>query len=97
MRTPTLEPSAPRRAVVYPDSDGKPMAETREHREAMTYAIAAAQACLSSREDLWISGNDFVYFNQILVYHPTGTEVHVAYFGVTHLPGGQTNIEPART
>jgi len=51
-----------RRPVRYPESDGKPMAETPEHRDAMMYAITAARAALDGRADVWISGNDFVYY-----------------------------------
>lgn len=52
------------RRVTYPTSDGKPMAETREHREAMTYAIQALEVLLADTEDVWVSGNDFVYYQE---------------------------------
>jgi Uma2 family endonuclease len=54
-------PARPRR-VNYPESDGKPMAENSEHRDAMTYAIQAAQEIFDNTAYVWISGNDFVYY-----------------------------------
>jgi len=60
-KTTGAAPARPRR-VNYPESDGKPMAETSEHRDAMTYAIQAAGIILSDRPDVWISGNDFIYY-----------------------------------
>ena len=40
------------RAIFYPERDGKPMAETIEHRDAMFYAISAAQVALEDQTDL---------------------------------------------
>ena len=58
--------TAPRRVRVihYPTGDGKPVAETVEHREAIFYAIHAAQQALAGNPDVWISGNDFVYYTK---------------------------------
>lgn len=50
------------RRVIYPDGDGKPMAETIEHRDAMFYAISAAQVAIEDQPDFYVSGNDFLYY-----------------------------------
>lgn len=49
----------------YPSSDGKPMAETPKHRETMQYCISAITAHLRERRpDAYVSGNDFVYYEE---------------------------------
>ena len=50
------------RSIVYPESDGKPLAETVQHRDAIMYAIQAAQVALAALPDAYISGNDFIYY-----------------------------------
>ena len=69
MRTPvTLRQNSEQSAVTskdaieYPTGDGKPMAETAIHRDLMIYAIEALKTHFADRDDIWISGNDFVYF-----------------------------------
>ena len=42
--------------------DGKPRAESVEHRQAMTYAIFALQIHFRNHADVLVSGNDFVHF-----------------------------------
>ncbi len=48
--------------IEYPTGDGEPMAETATHRDLMIYAITALKTHFAYRDDVWISGNDFVYF-----------------------------------
>jgi Uma2 family endonuclease len=56
---------APRpREVVYPTSDGKPMAETDKHRKLMMYAIEALEAYFADRSDVYVSGNNFVFYEE---------------------------------
>ncbi len=45
----------------HPESDGKPMAETPYHLEAMLYLIAALQAYLAHRQDVYVAGNQFMW------------------------------------
>ena len=52
----------PKDEIEYPTGDGEPMAETALHRDLMLYAIEALKAHFADRDDIWISGNDFVYF-----------------------------------
>jgi len=49
-------------AIEYPTGDGQPMAETAIHRDLMIYAIESLKTHFADRDDVWISGNDFVYF-----------------------------------
>ncbi len=46
----------------YLVSDGKPMAESHEHLEAMIYAQFALRTRFRQRSDVYISGNDFVHY-----------------------------------
>lgn len=48
----------------YPSSDGKPMAETEEHRNLMVYAIGSLKAFFADRPDVYVSGNNFVYYRE---------------------------------
>lgn len=48
--------------VHYPDSDGKPMAETDLHREVMTDLIQRLQARYAKRDDVYVTGNLLVYY-----------------------------------
>lgn len=48
--------------VEYPETDGKPMAETDCHRDLMVDLIAAARYHFRNVDDVYVSGNLFVYF-----------------------------------
>jgi Uma2 family endonuclease len=48
--------------VFYPESDGKPMAESRIHREAMTDLIDGLQDWYAADPLAYVSGNEFIYF-----------------------------------
>lgn len=50
--------------IEYPSSDGKPMAETDDHRQAMLDLIARLTAHFASRRDVYVSGNLLVYYEQ---------------------------------
>lgn len=54
----------PAKKIDYPEGDGKPMAETPEHGDAMYYAISAARAALDGIADVYIAGNNFVYYEE---------------------------------
>ena len=53
---------AKRFPVDYPDSDGKPMAETDKHRDLGYYFIAALKQHYALSPDTYISGNNFIYY-----------------------------------
>jgi Uma2 family endonuclease len=48
----------------YPSSDGKPMAETDKHRDLMIYFIKALTIYFAQRQDVYVSGNNFLYFQE---------------------------------
>ncbi len=52
------------RRVYYPDSDGKPMAETEKHRDLMIYCIEALKVYFADRSDVQVSGNNFIYYEE---------------------------------
>lgn len=64
MATATLsKPTAPR-AVVYPTRDGRPMGETDKHRELMAYLIAALKTYFADQPNVYVSGNNFVFWEE---------------------------------
>lgn len=46
----------------YPESDGKPMAETDIHRDVMLDLIERLKARYAGRDDVYVSGNLLVYY-----------------------------------
>ncbi|WP_395143229.1 Uma2 family endonuclease [Armatimonas sp.] len=61
----TLTPTQPTRRVVYPTSDGKPMAETDLHIDLIAYCRDALRAYfLPCANEVYVSGNNFVFFRQ---------------------------------
>ena len=53
-----------RREVNYPDSDGKPLAETDVHRELMLHLIDALRRHFLGNPTVYVSGNLFVYYEE---------------------------------
>ena len=60
------------RRVVYPTSDGKPMAETDLHRELMMRLIQILKRWFRDRPMVYVSGNLLIY------YEPGNKRKHVA-------------------
>lgn len=56
--------AAPARRVVYPTRDGKPMAETDKHREIAFHVISALKTYFDQRPDVYVSGNNFVFWEE---------------------------------
>jgi len=52
------------RTVIYPESDGKPMAETDIHRELMTDIIKMLKNHFRARSDVYVSGNLLLYYEK---------------------------------
>jgi len=52
------------RPVRYPESDGKPMAETPDHRDEMMRLIQTLQDAFADRDDVYVSGNMMMYFEE---------------------------------
>lgn len=65
----------------YPTSDGKPMAETDDHRQAMVDLIARLTAHFAARQDVYVSGNLLVYFEEGNVHRHLSPDCFVV-FGV---------------
>ncbi|MGQ9879795.1 MAG: Uma2 family endonuclease [Armatimonadota bacterium] len=74
-----------KRVVHYPYSDGKPMAESPEHLQAMIYIIAALQAYFASREDVYVASNQFLYWVEGNLTQRVAADIYVA-FGVPKYP-----------
>ena len=61
--TPTALRSAPSDGVYYPDSDGKPMAESDLHRDIMLDVIFMLRQWFARQsDDVYVSGNILVYY-----------------------------------
>jgi Uma2 family endonuclease len=59
-----LKPPKPDRdTTIYPESDGKPMAESDLHREIMVYIIHLLQRWLRGQQ-VYVSGNLLLYYEQ---------------------------------
>jgi Uma2 family endonuclease len=48
----------------YPESDGKPMTESDPTRDYLVYCVEALDLYFQSRENVYVSGNLFVYYRQ---------------------------------
>jgi Uma2 family endonuclease len=52
------------REIVYPESDGQPMAESDLHRKEMTYLIDALTEHFRRADDVYVAGNLFFYYKK---------------------------------
>lgn len=50
--------------IEYPDSDGLPMAESDFQREYLIYAVEALRGYFRDRDDVYVSGNLFIYYEE---------------------------------
>jgi Uma2 family endonuclease len=50
--------------IEYPSSDGKPMAETDLHRRRMTDLIERLEAFFAAQDNVYVSGNLLVYYEE---------------------------------
>jgi len=69
------------RAVIYPESDGKPMAETDIHRNLMIDTIRILENHFKERDDVYVSGNLLLYYEKGNRYKSVSPDVFVV-FGV---------------
>jgi len=70
--------------VHYPESDGKPMAESPIHWQAMVDATQPLKAFFSSRPDALVGGNQLMYYEEGNPRRSVSPDVYVA-FGVPAL------------
>ncbi|WP_013323218.1 Uma2 family endonuclease [Gloeothece verrucosa] len=50
--------------IVYPDSDGKPMAESDATRDYLIYGVEALSNYFQNQTDVYVSGNLFIYYKK---------------------------------
>ncbi len=67
--------------IVYPESDGEPMAETDVHRDLMTDWIQMLKYHYRNKNDVYVSGNIFMYYVEGDPRHSVSPDVFVV-FGV---------------
>ena len=68
--------------VVYPESDGKPMAETDRHRKLMMDFILMLEDHFKAVNDVYVSGNLLMYYEEGNIYKSVSPDVFVV-FGVS--------------
>ncbi len=54
----------PRDDLIYPDSDGRPVAESDFQREPLLYTVSALRRWFRDREDVYVTGNMLLYYEQ---------------------------------
>lgn len=54
----------PQTQIHYPDSDGKPMAESDFQRGPLIYAVEALSIYFADRPEVYVSGNLFIYYER---------------------------------
>ena len=54
----------PAQKIVYPSSDGLPMAESDFQRRALMDAVGALDVYFQDRNDVYVSGNLFIYYEE---------------------------------
>ena len=69
----------------YPESDGRPMAETQWHMWAMFDAIGALREHFRDRDDVYVAGNMMMYYVEDDTRTSVSPDVFVT-FGVPRLP-----------
>ena len=73
-----LKTAAPR-TVVYPTRDGKPIGETDKHRELMAYLIAALKTFYAGQPNVYVSGNNFVFWEEGNPKARISPDIYVVY------------------
>lgn len=68
--------------IVYPESDGKPMAETDRHRKLMMDFIFMLESHFEEVNDVYVSGNLLMYYEEGNIYKSVSPDVFVV-FGVS--------------
>ena len=84
MKTPEVK----KQIVHYPESDGKPMAESDLHRKLMTDLIQAAEDHFGLDPEVYVSGNLLLYYEE---GHPEKV-VSPDFFMVRGVPKGLRRI-----
>ena len=61
---PAIEHMSRKRLIDYPESDGKPVAETEVHITELLNCIAVLAEFFWAQEDVYVAGNNFVFWNE---------------------------------
>lgn len=69
--------------VVYPESDGKPMAETDRHRRLIIDFILMLEDHFKNTNDVYVSGDLLIYYEEGNIYKSVAPDVFVV-FGVSN-------------
>ena len=77
----TIISTPPIRDIYYPESDGKPIAETDIHRKELLETIQTLDAFFRDRPDVYVSGNLLLYYEEGNRHASTAPDVFVV-FGV---------------
>jgi Uma2 family endonuclease len=70
-------------SVFYPESDGQPMTESDATRDYLLYCVEVLQLYFQSRQNVYVSGNLFVYYQEGNPQAVIAPDVFVI-FGVSH-------------
>ena len=68
--------------IIYPESDGEPMAETDRHRNLMMDFIFMLKEHFEDVNDVYVSGNLLMYYEEGNIYKSVAPDVFVV-FGVS--------------
>jgi|ERR1043165_4224178 Uma2 family endonuclease len=75
------EPAAKRRHIQYPESDGKPLAETDIHVLEIVSLLEVLREYFKDDADVYVAGNNFIYFQDGDIAKRVSPDVYVV-FGV---------------
>ncbi|MFZ4674898.1 MAG: Uma2 family endonuclease [Nodosilinea sp.] len=54
----------PKPSIIYPESDGQPMTESDPTRDYLIYAVEVLRQYFQSRQQVYVSGNLFIYYRE---------------------------------
>ena len=60
----TLATPSLKTPIFYPDTDGAPMAESDPARKFLIYSVEALSLYFQTRDDVYVSGNLYIYYQQ---------------------------------
>ncbi len=81
----TLTPVLPAQQVDYPESDGKPIAETDVHRQAIFDTIVTLSDFFRDRPDVYVTGNLLLYYEAGNPAAAVAPDVFVVFGVAKHL------------
>lgn len=80
----TITPQIERDKIIYPSSDGEPMAESDITRSYLIYCVKVLEIYFQKRSDVYVSGNSFIYYERGKPASVVSPDVYVV-FGVRKL------------